>query len=150
MYTDGKPYEKLKPRIIPGIITQFRQCNASADETHYVTVLEHKLAHMPQGHNSAVFLNDSIISLMENTFGDCPIDKLSFTFKLSDRYPQHDFMLQYKESDHDHTSHRLADGGESCYRQYDEENDEGVIVLTDCSGSWIKGPAIPFLPSSVS
>lgn len=144
MYPDGKPWEKLKPRIIPGIITQFRQCNTSADETRYVAVLEHKMARMAQGRNSAVFLNDSIISLTENTFGDYLIDKLSFAFKLTDRYPQRDFMLQYEESDYDHVSRRLADGGVSFYRQYDEENDEDVIVLTDHSGGWMKGPAIPF------
>lgn len=144
MYPDGKPWEKLKPRIIPGIITQFRQCNTSADETRYIAVLEHKMARMAQGHNSAVFLNDSIISLTENTFGDYLIDKLSFVFKLTDRYPQRDFMLQFEESDYDHVSRRLADSGVSFYRQYDEENDEDVIVLTDHSGGWIKGPAIPF------
>lgn len=141
MYPDGKPYEKLKPRIIPGIITRFRQCNTSADETRYVAVLEHKMARMAQGRNSAVFLNDSIISLTENTFGDYLIDKLSFVFKLTDRYPPRDFMLQYGESDYDHVSRRLADSGVSFYRQYDEENDEDVIVLTDHSGGWIKGPA---------
>ncbi|HHT1314133.1 TPA: type VI secretion system Vgr family protein [Klebsiella michiganensis] len=144
MYPDGKPYEKLKPRILPGIITQFRQCSTSADETRYVAVLEHKMARMAQGHNSAVFLNDSIISLTEHTFGDYLIDKLSFVFKLTDRYPPRDFMLQYVESDYDHVSRRLADSGVSFYRQYDEENDEDVIVLTDHSGGWIKGPAIPF------
>lgn len=138
MYPDGKPYEKLKPRILPGIITQFRQCSTSADETRYVAVLEHKMARMAQGHNSAVFLNDSIISLTEHTFGDYLIDKLSFVFKLTDRYPPRDFMLQYVESDYDHVSRRLADSGVSFYRQYDEENDEDVIVLTDHSGGWIK------------
>lgn len=144
MYPDGKPYEKLRPRIIPGIITQFRQCNTSADETRYVAVLEHKMARMTQGRNSAVFLNDSIISLTESTFGDYLIDKLSFAFKLTDRYPQRDFMLQYEESDYDHVSRRLADGGVSFYRQYDEENNEDVIVLTDHSRGWMKGPEIPF------
>lgn len=68
MYPDGKPYESLKPRIIPGIITQFRQCNTSADETRYIAVLEHRMVRMAQGRSSAVFLNDSIISLTENTF----------------------------------------------------------------------------------
>lgn len=144
MYPDGKPFEPVKPRIIPGIITQFRQHNTSADETHYVAVLEHKMARMAQGRNSAVFLNDSIISLTENTFSNYLIDKLSFNFKLSTRYPLRDFMMQYEESDYAHISRRLADSGVSFYRQYDEENDEDVIVLTDQSHGWVTGPDIPY------
>lgn len=144
MYPDGKPYEKVKPRIIPGIITQFRQNSTSADETHYVAVLEHKMSRMAQGNSSAVYLNDSIISLTENTFGQTLIDKLSFEFKLADRYPLREFMLQYNESDYAHVARRLADAGVSFYRQYDEENDEDVIVLTDNPYGWVKGPDIPF------
>lgn len=144
MYPDAKPYESIKPRIIPGIITQFRQLNTSADETHYIAVLEHKMARMDQGRDSAVYLNDSIISLTENTFSNYLIDKLSFNFKLNTRYPLRDFMLQYDESDYAHIARRLADAGVSFYRQYDEENDEDVIVLTDNPRGWVKGPDIPY------
>lgn len=144
MYPDGKPYEAVTPRIIPGIITQFRQGSTSADETHYTVVLEHKMARMAQGNNNAVFLNDSIISLTEDTFEQHRIDKLAFVFKLTDHYPQRDFMLQYDESDYAHVARRLADGGVSFYRQYDEENNEDVIVLTDRTTGWMKGPEIPY------
>ncbi|KEY56974.1 type VI secretion system Vgr family protein [Serratia sp. DD3] len=144
MYPDGKPFQKLTPRIIPGIITQFRQCNTSADETRYVAVLEHKMARMAQGRNSAVFLNDSIISMTENTFGNHLIDKLGFAFKLNTQYPLHDFFIQYQESDYTHVARRLADAGVTFYRQYDEESNEDVIVLTDHSRGWISGPTIPY------
>ena len=144
MYPDAKPFAPDKPRIVPSIITQFRQHNTSADETHYVAVLEHKMARMGQGRNSAVFLNDSVISLTENAFGNYLIDKLSFNFKLGTRYPLRDFMMRYEESDSAHISRRLADSGVSFYRQYDEENDEDVIVLTDQPHGWLTGPDIPY------
>lgn len=46
MYPDGKPWESVKPRIIPGVITQFRQCSTSADETRYVATLEHRVTRL--------------------------------------------------------------------------------------------------------
>lgn len=144
MYPDGEVWENLTPRVIPGIITQFRQCNTSADITRYVAVLEHRMVRMAQGRNSAVWLNESIISLTEKTFSNHLIDKLSFAFKLTTRYPLHDFMLQYEEPDYAHVARRLADAGVAFYRQYDEENNEDVIVLTDHPHGWVKGPALPY------
>ncbi|WP_058970810.1 DUF2345 domain-containing protein [Type-D symbiont of Plautia stali] len=144
MYPDGKPWEKLTPRIVPGIITQFRQHNTSADQTHYSVVLEHKMVRMTQGRNSAVYLNDSIISLTEKTLENHLIDRLGFVLKLNTRYPLRDFMMQYEESDYAHIARRLSDAGVSFYRQYDEESNEDAIIFTDHAQGWIKGPAIPF------
>ncbi|MBV4413494.1 type VI secretion system tip protein VgrG [Enterobacteriaceae bacterium YMB-R22] len=144
MYPDGEVWETLTPRVIPGIITEFRQCNTSADITRYVAVLEHRMARMAQGRNSAVWLNESIISLTEKTFSNHLIDKLSFAFKLATRYPLRDFMLQYEEADYLHVARRLANAGVAFYRQYDEENNEDVIVLTDHTHGWVKGPALPY------
>ena len=144
MYPDGKPREKLTPRIVPGVITQLRQHHTSADQTRYSVVLEHKMVRMAQGRNCAVFLNDSIISLTEKTFETHLIDKLSFALKLNTRYPQHNFMMQYEESDYAHIARRLADAGVAFYRQYDEESNEDTIILTDYSHGWLKGPAIPY------
>ncbi len=49
MYPDGKPWEAVTPRIIPGVITQLRQCGTSADETRYIATLEHRLTRLNQG-----------------------------------------------------------------------------------------------------
>ena len=144
MYPDGKPWEKLTPRIVPGIITQFRQHHTSADQTRYSVVLEHKMVRMAQGRSCAVFLNDSIISLTEKTFETHLIDKLSFALKLNTRYPLRDFMMQYEESDYAHVARRLADAGVAFYRQYDEESNEDTIILTDHSHGWLTGPDIPY------
>ncbi|ECA1950232.1 type VI secretion system tip protein VgrG [Salmonella enterica subsp. enterica serovar Virchow] len=144
MYPDGKPFEKLKPRIVPGIITRFRQHNTSADQTRYSVVLEHKMVRMTQGRNCAVYLNDSIISLTEKTFETHLIDKLGFALKLSTRYPLRDFMMQYEESDYAHIARRLADAGVAFYRQYDEESNEDAIILTDNPRGWITGPDIRY------
>lgn len=140
MYPDGKPREKLTPRIVPGIITQFRQNRTSADQTHYSVVLEHKMVRLTQGRNCAVYLNDSIISLTEKTFETHLIDKLGFALKLATRYPLRDFMMQYEESDYAHIARRLADAGVAFYRQYDEESNEDAIILTDHPRGWLKGP----------
>ncbi|KGT94742.1 type IV secretion protein Rhs [Erwinia typographi] len=144
MYPDGPPWETLTPRIVPGIITRFRQHGTSADQTRYSVVLEHKMARMTQGRNSAVYLNDSIISLTEKTFENHLIDRLGFALKLSTRYPLRDFMMQYEESDYAHIARRLADSGVAFYRQYDEESLEDAIILTDHPGGWVTGPAIPY------
>ena len=109
MYPEGKPWEKLTPRVVPGIITQFRQYNTSADQTRYRVVLEHHMVRMAQGRNSAVYLNDSVISLTEKTLANHLIDRLGFAYKLNTRYPLRDFMMQYEESDYAHIARRLAD-----------------------------------------
>jgi type VI secretion system secreted protein VgrG len=144
MYPDGKPYESVKPRIVPGLITSFRQCSTTADETRYVVVLEHRMALLEQGRNNAVWQNDSIISLTEKVLNHHQFDRLDFRFSLEDPYPQHEFMLQYGESDGQHIARRLADGGVSFYFEYDEENDSDVIVFADHSYAWKRGLAIPF------
>ncbi|WP_436882372.1 type VI secretion system Vgr family protein [Enterobacter asburiae] len=148
IYPEGKPGETLIPRIIPGIITQFRQMSTSPDITRYAVVVEHRMARMAQGRNSAVFLNDSIISLTENLMTAHGFDRLGLDMKLTTRYPTREFMMQYDESDYAHVARRLADAGVSFWCKYDEECNEDVVILSDHPGGWGKGPALPYRPES--
>ena len=134
MYPDGKPWESVKPRIIPGVITQFRQCSTSADETRYVATLEHRLTRLNQGTNNAIYQNDSVISMTENTFLRYNMDRLDFRFALNDQYPLKKFMMQFGESEYAHIARRLADSGISYFFEYDEENNCDVMVL--CDSAW--------------
>lgn len=144
MYPDGKPWESVKPRIIPGVITQFRQCSTSADETRYVATLEHRVTRLNQGSNNAIYQNDSIISMTENTFLRYNMDRLDFRFALNDQYPLKKFMMQFGESEYAHIARRLADSGISYFFEYDEENNCDVMVLADHSYAWPEPVAIPF------
>ncbi|PKE27427.1 type VI secretion system tip protein VgrG [Rahnella sp. AA] len=144
MYPDGKPWEPVIPRIIPGVITQFRQCSTSADETRYVATLEHRLTRLNQGSNNAVYQNDSVISMTENTFLRYNMDRLDFRFALNDQYPLKKFMMQFGESEYAHIARRLADSGISYFFEYDEENNCDVMVLADHSYAWPEPVAIPF------
>ena len=144
MYPDGKPWGSVKPRIIPGVITQFRQCSTSADETRYVATLEHRLTRLNQGTNNAIYQNDSIISMTENTFLRYNMDRLDFRFALNDQYPLKKFMMQFGESEYAHIARRLADSGISYFFEYDEENNCDVMVLADHSYAWPEPVAIPF------
>ena len=144
MYPDGKPWESVKPRIIPGVITQFRQCSTSADETRYVATLEHRVTRLNQGSNNAIYQNDSVISMTENTFLRYNMDRLDFRFALNDQYPLKKFMMQFGESEYAHIARRLADSGISYFFEYDEENNCDVMVLADHSYAWPESVAIPF------
>src|SRR5471030_272206 len=95
MYPDGKPYESVTPRMLPGVITHFRQCGTSADETHYVATLEHRLTLLNQGSNNAIYQSDSVISMTEKTFLRYNMDRLDFRFALNDQYPLKKFMMQF-------------------------------------------------------
>lgn len=139
------------PRIVSGVITAFRQENTSADETRYRAVLEHRLALLNQGRNYAIFLNDSVTTLGENTLRAWGMDRLDYRFSLSDEYPSRDFMMQYDESDYRHLARRLADSGIAYYLDYDAENKSDVIVLADNPGAWKEGPTLPVRePSELS
>ncbi|WP_238486131.1 type VI secretion system Vgr family protein [Rahnella perminowiae] len=144
MYPDGKPWEPVKPRIIPGVITQFRQCGTSADETRYVATLEHRVTRLNQGSNNAIYQNDSVISMTENTFLRYYMDRLDFRFALNEQYPLKKFMMQFGESEYAHIARRLADSGISYFFEYDEENNCDVMVLADHSYAWPEPVAIPF------
>jgi len=144
MYPDGKPWEPVKPRILPGVITQFRQCGTSADETRYVVTLEHRLTRLTQGANNAVYQNDSIISMAENTLLRFNMDRLDFRFALSDQYPLKPMMIQYGESEYAHIARRLADSGIAYFFEYDEENNCDVMVLADNAYAFANTVAIPF------
>lgn len=144
MYPDGKPWEPVTPRIIPGVITQFRQCGTSADETRYIVTLEHRLARLTQGTNNAIYQNDSVISMTENTFLRYNMDRLDFRFALNDQYPLKKFMMQFGESEYAHIARRLADSGISYFFEYDEENSCDVMVLADHSYAWPNELTIPF------
>ncbi|HBZ14759.1 MAG TPA: type VI secretion system tip protein VgrG [Pantoea sp.] len=144
MYPDGKPYASVKPRILPGVITQFRQCGTSADETRYVATLEHRVTRLNQGCNNAIYQNDSVVSMTENTFLRYNMNRLDFRFALNDQYPLKKFMMQFGESDYAHIARRLADSGISYFFEYDEENNCDVLVLADHSYAWPEPVAIPF------
>ncbi|WP_053144954.1 type VI secretion system Vgr family protein [Erwinia billingiae] len=144
MYPDGEPWQAVKPRIIPGVITQLHQFGTSADETRYVATLEHRVTRLNQGCNNAIYQNDSVISMTENTFLRYNMDRLDFRFALNDRYPLKKFMMQFGESEYAHIARRLADSGICFFFEYDEENNCDVMVLADHSYAWTEPLTIPF------
>lgn len=143
MYPDGQPWESVKPRVIPGVITQFRQCSTSSDETRYVATLEHRVTCLNQGSNNAIYQNDSVIGMTENTFLRNNMDRLDFRFALNEQYPLKKFMMQFGESEYAHIARRLADSGISYFFEYDEESHCDVMVLADHAYAWPKPVTIP-------
>ncbi|WP_058960825.1 type VI secretion system Vgr family protein [Type-E symbiont of Plautia stali] len=143
-YPDGQPWQSVEPRILRGVITAFRQCESSADETRYVVTLESRLALLRNSLTYAVYQHKSVPGALEDILKRWEFSSLDYHFRLNSRYPARDFYISYAESDLAFIERHLARIGVFYYFAWDEENHRDVLVLGDNSRAYGADQSIAF------
>ena len=118
-------------RIVYGVITEFSQLSVNKDEAHYQVVLSSSLTRLALSHNSAIFQNQNVVSVVEEVLRGHGFTGIDYRLELKDTYPVREFITQWQESDLAFIQRILADVGIWFRFEPHPEHSCDVMVLSD-------------------
>lgn len=118
-------------RTIYGIVTEFNQLSVNKDEAHYQVVLSPRLARLALNRNSAIYQNQSIVSVVEEVLRSHEFSGIDYRLELKDTYPAREFITQWEESDLEFIQRLLADVGIWFRFESHAEHNCDVMVISD-------------------
>ncbi|QYN47897.1 type VI secretion system Vgr family protein [Gilliamella sp. ESL0405] len=118
-------------RTLYGVITAFSLLSVSRDEAHYRVVLSPRLARLSLSRNSAIFQNQSVISVVETVLRSHEFTGIDYRLELKAAYPEREFITQWQESDLAFIQRLLADIGVWFRFETHAEHHCDVIVISD-------------------
>ncbi|OCG29336.1 hypothetical protein A9G45_02010 [Gilliamella sp. HK2] len=138
-------------RTLHGVITEFSQLSVNKDEAHYQVVLSSCLARLAVGKNSALFQNQSVVSVVEEVLRSHGFTGIDYRLALKDSYPEREFITQWQESDLEFIQRLLADVGIWFRFETHAEHDCDVMVLSDYEQGYAQVADIDYkLPSGMA
>ncbi|WP_141674693.1 type VI secretion system Vgr family protein, partial [Gilliamella sp. Fer1-1] len=135
-------------RTLYGVITEFSQLSVNKDEAHYQVVLSSCLARLAVGKNSAIFQNQSVVSVVEEVLRSHGFTGIDYRLALKDSYPEREFITQWQESDLEFIQRLLADVGIWFRFETHAEHDCDVMVLSDYEQGYAQVANIDYKPPS--
>ncbi|OCG18123.1 type VI secretion system Vgr family protein [Gilliamella sp. WF3-4] len=135
-------------RTLHGVITEFSQLSVNKDEAHYQVVLSSCLARLAVGKNSAIFQNQSVVSVVEEVLRSHGFTGIDYRLALKDSYPEREFITQWQESDLEFIQRLLADVGIWFRFETHAEHDCDVMVLSDYEQGYVQVDNIDYKPPS--
>ncbi|MFT0213815.1 type VI secretion system tip protein VgrG [Pseudomonas sp. F1_0610] len=105
--------QQEKPdKVCPGIVTEFKRLNSSADEAEYSVIIEPKFALLSlQKYSHRFFLNKSVPEVIQQILSEHGFEDWEYNFDLKRKYPQRAQINQYQESDKDFIERLLSELG---------------------------------------
>lgn len=119
------------PRTLHGVITEFSLLSASKDEARYRVVLQSRLALFAKDHYSAIYQNQSVVSVVEEILRRHGFTGLDYRLELQNSYPLREFITQWQESDLEFIQRLLSDVGIWFRFESHSEHHCDVLVLSD-------------------
>ena len=118
-------------RTLYGIITQFSLLSVSNDEARYQVVLGPRLSLFANDHYSAIYQNQSVVSVVEEVLKRHSFTGIDYRFELKNSYPVREFISQWQESDLEFIQRLLSDVGIWFRFESHSEHHCDVLVLSD-------------------
>ena len=119
------------PHTLYGVITEFSLISVSKDEARYQVTLQPRLALFANDHFSAIYQNQSVVSVVEEVLRRHGFTGIDYRLELKDSYPAREFITQWQESDLAFIQRLLADVG--IWFRFESHSDHhcDVLVLSD-------------------
>jgi type VI secretion system secreted protein VgrG len=121
----------IDKRTLHGVITEFSQLSVNKDEAHYQVVLSPRLARLAIGKKSALFQNQSVVSVVEAVLRSHGFTGIDYHLELNESYPEREFITQWQESDLEFIQRLLADVGIWFRFETHAKHNCDVMVLSD-------------------
>ncbi|OCG28361.1 hypothetical protein A9G11_11090 [Gilliamella sp. wkB108] len=118
-------------RVLHGVITGFSQLSVNKDEAHYQVILSSRLALLSLQHNSAIFQNQNVVSVVETVLRSHGFTGVDYRLELKESYPIREFITQWQESDLEFIQRLLADVGIWFRFENHSEHHCDVMILSD-------------------
>ncbi|WP_392563371.1 type VI secretion system tip protein VgrG [Orbus wheelerorum] len=137
-------------RSLYGIVTEFSQLSVNKDEAHYRVILQPRLALFASDHYSAIYQNQSVVSVVEEVLRRHGFTGVDYRLELKDSYPAREFITQWQESDLAFIQRLLADVGIWFRFESHSEHHCDVLVLSDYEQGFDDAGSIAYtLPSGM-
>lgn len=85
-----------RPRTLYGVITEFSLLSVSKDEARYCVVLQPRLALFANDHVSAIYQNQSVVSVVEEILRRHGFTGVDYRLELKDSYPVRELITQWQ------------------------------------------------------
>ncbi|ANS42250.1 hypothetical protein Q5A_008915 [Serratia inhibens PRI-2C] len=140
------------PKVVHGVITDFRRISGSADETKYRITLEPFLALLSnQFRTHRFFVNKSVPDVVAQVLADHGLKGWEYEFVLKADYPKREQINQYQESDLAFIERLLAEVGIFYFFTLQPDTQTEVIHFADKQSAWQFGKTLPLSsPSGTS
>ncbi|TQQ93123.1 type VI secretion system tip protein VgrG [Cronobacter sakazakii] len=138
-------------RSVYGVVQSFRRVSTSADETHYTLRLVPRIALMQHTRRSEIYLNQSVIEVVENVLREHELEGADFEFRLSHEYPERELITQWRETDLEFVQRLLAEVGIFWRFEMDSRLGQDVVIFMDSPEQYQFGVTLPLRhPSGMS
>lgn len=118
-------------RYVHGVLTAMQEVNDSQDISHYIGVIEPRMALLRLGCNLRVFQNLNVPDLVCQLLREHNIKDIDL--RLRSEYQKREYYMQYRESDFNFISRLLEQEG--IYYFFLHSADKQTLVLADHSAS---------------
>ncbi|EQC4542672.1 type VI secretion system Vgr family protein [Cronobacter sakazakii] len=138
-------------RSVYGVVQSFRRVSTSADETHYTLRLVPRIALMHHTRHSEIYLNQSVIEVVENVLREHELEGADFEFRLLREYPERELITQWRETDLEFVQRLLAEVGIFWRFEMDSRLGQDVVIFMDSPEQYQFGVTLPLRhPSGMS
>lgn len=120
-----------KAKRLYGVITEFSLLSMNKDEARYQVILEPRLALLANHHQSAIFQNQSVVTVVEEVLRNHGFTGIDYRLELKQTYPIREFITQWQESDLTFIQRLLADVGIWFRFETHPKHNCDVMVISD-------------------
>ena len=133
----------LPVRTVFGVVGAFRRLSTSREETRYALTLVPRIALLAYTRGSEIFLNQSVIEVVEQVLRKHGLEGPDFEFRLSQEYSPRELITQWRETDLEFIQRLLAEVGIFWRFEMDNRLEHDVVVFLDSQEQYQFGVTLP-------
>lgn len=135
-------------RTIYGVVQTFQRLSTSADETWYMLKIVPRIALLQHTKRSEIYLNQSIVEVVEKILRSHGLEGADFEFRLSQSYPARELITQWRETDLEFVQRLLAEVGIFWRFEMDSRLEKDVVIFQDSQEHYQFGVTLPLIQPS--
>lgn len=135
-------------RTIYGVVQTFQRLSTSADETWYMLKIVPRIALLQHTKRSEIYLNQSIVEVVEKVLRSHGLEGADFEFRLSQSYPARELITQWRETDLEFVQRLLAEVGIFWRFEMDSRLEKDVVIFQDSQEHYQFGVTLPLIQPS--
>ncbi|WP_392553405.1 type VI secretion system tip protein VgrG [Orbus wheelerorum] len=121
----------LQPRTLYGVVTKFSQIAINKEQAQYCIILEPRLATLKYHHYSAIYQQQSIVTVVEEVLRRHGFTGVDYRLELKETYPTREFISQWQENDLEFIQRILFDVGIWFRFENHSQHACDVVVISD-------------------
>jgi type VI secretion system secreted protein VgrG len=130
-------------RTVYGVVESFERLSTSKEDTFYALSLVPRIALLAHTKGSEIFLNQSVIEVVEQVLRKHGLEGADFEFRLSREYAPRELITQWRETDLAFIQRLLAEVGIFWRFEMDSRLEQDVVIFQDTQQQYQFGMTLP-------